>query len=856
MSIAALTIQAPGALLLLAAPLLLAVLAWRGVAPLARRRSTIALLLRLAAITVLVVAIAQPRWRAGAAPGPLIVLDDASGSISAADRAIEVNWTLRAVSRASAEAPVDVVVFAASAALAEVSRPLGHAEVVRLIASRTDRTQTDLAGALQLAAGIAAPGSSIVLLTDGAPTTGDAVSAVSSPAGGRIPIYTVLLNQPIRPDVAITRLVAPKTSPAGVPLPVSVTLTSTQATTATLTVRIDGQSIGSQALPAQAGSTPYQINVPGQPPGWHAIDAVVSAPSDAVPQNNSLTTTTDVAGPARVLLVSAPSTTDAAALLVDGSPVSVTRSTPSAMPALAAKIGRYDSIVLDDVPATALTGKQVSALDTAVHDLGVGLFVLGGTHSLTEGHYSQTALERLLPVTSVTPASFQDGNIALQLVLDRSGSMDNLAGDVPKIVMSRAAALLAADFTFQHKDALGILSFDQASHVLVPMGPYGSTAKTRVEQTIAGMYSDGGTNIFQALQLGIAQVSRSNAPYRHIILMTDGRSDPANYLPALREAQRLKVTISTVALGPDADIQLLHYMAALGKGRFYYTTNARDLPQIFAEEARLSAGSATVTGTIGVQIASNSPTVRSLGASPLPTLSGYTATVLKPPAADDLETITKQRQPDPLLARWQYGLGRVLVWTPGVDNAWSAAWRADEPQFWADMLDWTLRGVPLPSLTPALAGTPLPDELVIDTVANGGTAIDLHDLQAVIHPPSGGSSRLTAVQTAPGTYEAPYGFSVPGVYAVTISDLTSNNKTSALLAVPYSPEYLPAMPNQAFLAQLSAVSGGLTLTDPDQLAALVRDAGATIDLWWAFVVLAIALFVAAIAGDRLMPRMK
>ena len=46
--------------------------------------------------------------------------------------------------------------------------------------------------------------------------------------------------------------------------------------------------------------------------------------------------------------------------------------------------------------------------------------------------------------------------------------MDNLAGDVPKIVMSRAAARLAADFTLQHKDALGILLFDQVSHVLVP----------------------------------------------------------------------------------------------------------------------------------------------------------------------------------------------------------------------------------------------------------------------------------------------------------------------------------------------------------------------------------------------------
>ena len=63
MSIAALTIRLPGAMLLLAAPMLMALLTWRRVA-------NIAVLLRLAAMTALILAIAQPEWRAGAASGP------------------------------------------------------------------------------------------------------------------------------------------------------------------------------------------------------------------------------------------------------------------------------------------------------------------------------------------------------------------------------------------------------------------------------------------------------------------------------------------------------------------------------------------------------------------------------------------------------------------------------------------------------------------------------------------------------------------------------------------------------------------------------------------------------------------
>jgi len=62
------------------------------------------------------------------------------------------------------------------------------------------------------------------------------------------------------------------------------------------------------------------------------------------------------------------------------------------------------------------------------------------------------------------------------------------------------------------------------------------------------MFSDGGTNIYQALRTGIDQVSLSNAPYHHIILLTDGRSDPADYRPLLTLAQQRKITISTVGV--------------------------------------------------------------------------------------------------------------------------------------------------------------------------------------------------------------------------------------------------------------------------------------------------------------------
>ena len=151
-----------------------------------------------------------------------------------------------------------------------------------------------------------------MLLTDGLQTTDDAFAPTGT-GMAKIPVFTVLLNRPARPDVALTRVLAPKTAPAGVPLPVSVSITSTVAETVTLTLRVDGRAIGSQALPAPAGASPYRIDVPGQPRGWHAVQAMVSAARDAVPQNNTLIAATDVSRPARVLLVAPPSSVAQAA---------------------------------------------------------------------------------------------------------------------------------------------------------------------------------------------------------------------------------------------------------------------------------------------------------------------------------------------------------------------------------------------------------------------------------------------------------------------------------------------------------------------------------------------------------------
>src|SRR5207244_3498351 len=251
---------------------------------------------------------------------------------------------------------------------------------------------------------------------------------------------------------------------------------------------------GQESLLLQRGDNPFLLPLPAPGPGWHSYRAAVSMRGDAVAQDNVLATTTRVIGRPRLLVVAVGDPGhDPFVALLRRLGFDVLTATPRALPAEAGVLARYDALVLDDVPATALAARSVAALATAVRTGGLGLLVLGGTHSLTLGGYTHTPLERLLPVSSITPGSSQPGNVALQLVLDRSGSMNNLAGDEPKILMTQAAANIAVDFALQHKDDLGIVAFDMDPHILVPLRKVATRdSAARIHRIVNALTADGG----------------------------------------------------------------------------------------------------------------------------------------------------------------------------------------------------------------------------------------------------------------------------------------------------------------------------------------------------------------------------
>jgi hypothetical protein len=355
-----------------------------------------------------------------------------------------------------------------------------------------------------------------------------------------------------------------------------------------LSVARDGGRATSEQVIVHRGDNVLTLAYVARTRGWHSFRVAGRATGDTVPQNDSLAATVDVGAPPTAL-VAAPDGNSVVARELAASGVAVATGP---LPARPAAYRGYDLVVLDDVRRSSLTSGQVAALSTAVRFSGTGLFVTGGPRSLSLGGYAGSPLDALLPVTSRTPGQLQRRDLALELAVDRSGSMSDRAGGVPKIAMAQRAALAATDFAAAHRDELGVVDFDIRPHVGVPLGRVSPSNHKAVAKRIERITAAGGTDIYLGLQRALEQIARSHAPKRHLILLSDGISQPHDYTTLLARLRRAHVTVAAIALGSSADVDLLRSIADATGGNFYATANARALPRIFAREARLSSAPA------------------------------------------------------------------------------------------------------------------------------------------------------------------------------------------------------------------------------------------------------------------------
>lgn len=670
---------------------------------------------------------------------------------------------------------------------------------------------TNLEAALDFAAQMAGPGESVLLVSDGLATDGDTLAAAArlGAAGVRVdvwPLPTVAHGQ----DAAVEGLLLPSALWVGEPFSVTVQLLARVETPAHLEVVRDGQSLASLDLTLTEGENLVTLPTLADAVGLTTFEARVSTPNDGRPENNFAGAVVNVQ-PAPSVLVVADQAGEAQLLLnsLASQGIRAEATTPLQLPSATAALQSYHVLVLMDVPASTLTLEQQAALEAFVYAQGHGLIFTGGPASYSLGSYDNTALEQLLPVSLQPPPRGERAPASLLLIIDRSGSMNGT-----KLELTKEAAMRAVE-VLQPTDRVGVLIFDDLWEWRVPLGELGQGAALRgVLDSIGTITSRGGTDLLEPLEVGTAALAELPELNKHVVVLSDGISStgtPTEFQQIAEAARAADVTISAIAIGENADQVLMERIAEWGQGRFHVATTPESIPRLVLAESRAVRSESVQQGTIQAEIPEPHPLVSQFSAADLPPLEAYVALSPRPATAADV--VLQSPLDDPLLAAWQYGLGRVVAWTSDVGGAWSPAWQTwpELGHFWAQAVRYAL---PDPKQGAVLAEAHAAGNEVTVTVLGtdaAGRGLTLATTKVVLAAPNGALFEVVVPQVAPGEYQTTFTAPGPGAYRglVTLDKDGQHWETPLGLAVGYTPEYDPRwVDGTSTLQQVAARTGG------------------------------------------------
>ena len=306
---------------------------------------------------------------------------------------------------------------------------------------------------------------------------------------------------------------------------------------------------------------------------------------------------------------------------------------------------------------------------------GGGLLVIAGERNVyAENKKVEDALDRTLPAKLAPPRSPE--GTAVVLIIDKSSSMEG-----KKIELARQAAIGVVD-NLRPIDLVGVLIFDNSFQWDVPIRH--AEDKVLIKRLISGIVPDGGTQIAPALAEAYRKVLPAKATFKHIVLLTDGISEEGDSLDLSKEAAAQHVTISTVGLGQDVNRAYLEKVATTAGGKSYFLNEPSGLEQIVLKDVMEHTGSTAVEKTLQPFVAKHAEILDGVGIETAPPLKGYVRFISKPGA----DTILKVDETDPLLVRWQYGLGRAVVFTSDAKSRWAADWVTWKgfDKFWANTM--------------------------------------------------------------------------------------------------------------------------------------------------------------------------
>jgi len=849
----------PTALILLA--LLVPVLLWarRSMAGLGRVRGLVAVGIRTSIVILLTLALAQVQWRFTQDEMTVIYLLDQSLSIPASTQRDALRFVEESQKKRRSDDKVGLVLFGRSAALerrpeaypllrspgetagdtAAAQRGRDETYTVQSVIS-PQRTNTAAALRLGLAAFPAGGRKRLVLVSDGNENLGSAAEAaeVARQSGVRVDVLPV--HYAYEDEVMIEKVVAPSEVEKGASFEVRVVVNAFRPQRAVLRLFENGTLISSGPVDLKRGRNALVVQRTLPEPGFYSYDATVESPTDTLFANNRASAFAVVRGRGRVLYVEgnlARAGSLRGALAAEGLDVHVVGL--EALPLTIGQVIPYDVVMLSDVSAANLGEAGMRALELAVKDWGVGLVMVGGEHSFGPGGYQGSAVERALPVSMdvkerrVMPAG------ALVVILHTC--------EIARGNFWAQQIALAALKVLSRSDEFGILYYDwkNGDKWLFPLQRVGN--KNRMAGLIRGVAPGDSPSFILSLKMAHKALKKSSASVKHVVIISDGDPEyPADDRVLSMVAD--KITISTVAINPHSqtDSDRLSHVASIGAGRFYEPLNSNQLPQIFIKEAATVRRSQIFEEPFTPRQALASEILKGIGAREYPSLKGYVVTTPKPLA--EVPLVTHHR--DPLLAHWQYGLGRAVAFTSDAKARWAGNWVSwpKFEQFWTQLVRWTARNVTAAGVR---ARTSIANDRVhvlVDALDTAGRFLNNLRFTGTLITPEHREVALRVRQTGPGRYEADFDTDRPGTHYLSLR-YTDEKGRAALhthgIVVPYSAEYRDLKADEERLAAIAKATGGRVLTGEENVFARTFPSSPRLSEAWPLLLLMAILLVPA-----------
>ena len=611
------------------------------------------LLLLSFSLALILAALAEPRITISESKVAVAVLVDTSASVSPADLE-RASKLAAAMNGARGRHWMRVIPFARSTRAtesAEEQTPWKLQPTSGEAGRATDLESGVREAVASLPAGMVPR---VALISDGKENKGSIARAAWQAQQQGIPIDTFALGGRPQPALRLESVSLPSMAFTGEQFPIDVVVSTPRAGMGEVEMSAEGRIVGKTQVSLAAGSNPLRLHATLNTPG--ALDLSITIRSSDQGEVH-FDQAVKLLRP-KVLYITEDSTDVDSHLTatLTAAQFEVKRVSDFA----SANLSDYQLVIFDNWDLENIAPARKDDIEKYVK-LGGGLLVIGGEHNVyLEGKKIEDALDRTLPAKLAPPRSPE--GTAVVLIIDKSSSMEGR-----KIELARLAAIGVVD-NLRPTDLVGVLMFDNSFQWAVTIRK--AEDRTLIKRFISGITPDGGTQIAPALTEAFRTILPTNATYKHIVLLTDGISEEGDSMELTKEALLRKVTISTVGLGADVNRAYLQKVATSAGGKAYFLNEPAGLEQILLHDVMEHTGTTAVEKPLAPTITKQAEILDGVGMETAPTLKGYVRFIAKPSA----ETILSVEQTDPLLSRWQFGLGRSAVFASDAKSRWASDW--------------------------------------------------------------------------------------------------------------------------------------------------------------------------------------